>query len=259
MNSTTKIIKCQDAIILSDSLIDKDLTNDGSIFINRESSWHQRKNHAPKMQLLQEAHAIFGNRTSFVPNCYTGTGNLRFLYDTGKKGRYFRWLRKLIEKGLRQTPQGTLYVFAVTFDRLFRPLGFDPHDTTTWTFTIADYGLVADWLVANFGSRAKDIVFVLLFEGTPGEVRGLATALGMHDRGNMGGRPPKIKKTRPDKITREWLQNLTVFLLEWGKSIESIHESFNRYGFTVALITVQRWAKKHGLNRQVGRPIKNAY
>ena len=135
MNLTTKIINCQDAIILFDSLCGKDLTNDGSIFINRESSWSQRKNHAPKMQLLQEAHVIFNNEKTFVPNCYTGTGNLRFLYDKGRKGRYFRWLRKRIEEGLRQTPQGTLYMFAVTLDRLFRPLGFNPHDTTTWTFS----------------------------------------------------------------------------------------------------------------------------
>ena len=53
---------------------------------------------------------------------------------------------------------------------------------------------------------------------------------------------------------------------KWGESVESIHKGFNKYGFTVALTTVQKWAKKHGLNRQVGRPsigiiqtIKNAY
>jgi len=35
-----------------------------------------------------------------------------------RKGRYFRWLRNLIQAGLRGTPQGRVYMFAVTFARL---------------------------------------------------------------------------------------------------------------------------------------------
>ena len=116
-------------IIPYESLLGVDLTNDSSIFINRESSWHQRNNHESKKQILQDAHEAFGNGTSFVLHFYTETGNLRFLYEKGRKGRYFRWLRKLIQASLQQT-QGKLYVFAVSLARLLqRMLRIDECDT----------------------------------------------------------------------------------------------------------------------------------
>ena len=242
------------AIILFEFLLGKDLTNDYSIYVNRESSWHQRNHHAPKIQILREAHADFGNGTPYVPYYYTGTGNLRFLYDKGRKGRYFRWLRKRIEEGLQQTPQGTLYVFAATFARLFRPSGFDPNDEATWTFTDADYRKISDWLIACFGNRAKDIVFVVVFDGTPIEIRRIETVLTTHDWMSIVEQTTKIKKTRVNKIMREHLKMITEFLLGKGKSVQKIHQYFENLGVTITVRAIQRWAEAAGYARPPGRP-----
>lgn len=206
------------------------------------------------MTKLQKAHAVFGNGTPFVPNHYTGTGNIRFMYDKGRNGRFFRWLRNLIETELQQTPQGKIYVFVATFSRLFRPSEFSRHDPTTWAFTDADCKMLADWLTACFGDRAKDIVFVTLHSDTPESDHGYLTAIGMHHRGNMGGKPPKVKKTRINKIMREYLRMLTVHLLEKGRSVQQIRQNFVKWGASVTERAVQKWAKAAGFARPPGKP-----
>ena len=249
--TNTSISQCRLAFISEKKLAGSVSDIDTVFFVNRESD--NRQDHTKNVMELAAAHNRLGLKEPFAPFRFYGSGCLRFLNDVGWKGRYFRQLRKLIEDGLRHT-QGTLYIITTFIDRLFRPFGFDPHDEATWTLTDTDYNLIAAWLTNIFGNRSQDITFVRLFEGTPGEIRGLETSKGMQCRGNMGGKPSKVKKSRIGKSMRVWLQTVAVFLLENGKSVQKIQQHFENRGVSVTERAIQKWAKAVGLSRLPGRP-----
>ena len=219
--------------------------------MNRESEY--RQSHAKNVAELEAAHNRLGLQEPFAPYCFYGSGSLRFMNHPGWRGRYFRQLRDLIETGLRQT-QRTLYVITPFIDRLLRPLRYNQNDESTWTLLESDYRMLLEWMESHSKHRAKDVVFVLLHDGTPVEIRGVESALGMHNRGKMGGKPPKIKKTRMDKNMRDYLRMVTVFLLEKGRSVQKIQQIFEKRGASVTIRAIQRWAKAAGFARLPGRP-----
>ena len=242
-------------IISETEFADRVTAIDAVRLMNRESD--NRQNHTKNVVELEAAHNRLGLQEPFAPFLFHGSGCLRFLKDIRWEGRYFRELRDLIENGLRQT-KGMLYVIVPFIERLLRPFRYDQHADETWTLLESDYQILWEWMVYHFKHRAKDVVFVVLFEGTPGEVRGIESTLGMQQSGNMGGKPPKVKKTRINKIMREYLQMLTVFLLENGRNVQQIRQHFENRDVTVSERAIQKWAKKHGLNRRRGKPNSKA-
>ena len=145
------------------------------VFMNRESTYAQ--NHAKNLAELQAAHKALGITMPFSPHLFYGSGCLRFLWDKGKRGRYFHQLRQMLQTELQQT-QGTLYIVAPTLQRLFRSFDFDPHDKRTWEHTDRDSAMFADWLAHHF--KGRDIILVPLHSGTPEAIRALETTLGIH-------------------------------------------------------------------------------
>jgi len=245
----------QVAIITETEFADRVSAADAVRFMNRESN--EQQDHTKNVAELAAAHKRLGLQEPFTSYPFYGSGKVRFLNDTGWDGRYFCQLRELIEDGLQQT-QGTLYVIIPCIDRLLRHVRYHPYKKETYLLRPSDYKMFWEWMVFHFKQRARDVVFVVLFEGTPAAIRGRESSLGMRQSGNMGGRPPK--KTRMDKVTRERLQAEAIFLAETtlmnGKDIWNL---FDARGETTGYSSIKKWLRENGLSRNRGKRARKTH
>ena len=223
----------------------------GTLFLNRESSVSQSGNHGAGIRELHKAHAELGIPTHFRAETFTGSNSVRFLYDS--TNGYYPELRRAIQDALSRT-SGTLYVFFPCLDRLLRPFRFDPNRySETCTLLDTDYQLLWEWMVHHFGDRAKDTVFVLLND-TPESDRSYATQIGMRYKGNMGGKPPKIKNGRIGKKTSERLCSDAIHLAQTTTmTAVDIWNHFGSKGESVSYSAVKSWLRKNNLSRKRGK------
>ena len=239
------------------------------IFCNRESSRKQKKKHVPKNAALTDAHAIIGVSTPFVELNCEERGNVEYLRDfftihrsaTQLHSTYWGKLKNWIDMGLANVlPGESLHVVFCTLSRLMRPIGFDPRDKTTWTYSIADCDFLERWLIYNFGSRAGNIIFVML-NAVPDGDRACETAVGMYYQNRKGGRKRRLDTRQKRKNFKKKLRREIVRLAGsrkmYAPDIRQIFiNSFPEMPFS--LRRIQDWMRQEGVERRVGRPPKTA-
>ena len=162
MNHTTKIIDCQDAVnfVPVNSLA---RLKQHVHFFSRVSTTGQ--DHRKYAAALEAAHNRLRLPFPFTFHDYTGCGRLDGNSD------YFTWFAQKI-----QDTENIVCVFPA-LSRLFRPVGFDQFDPTTWAYRESDFELFRQKL-ADLGLNPEKITFALLNDGTLESDRAFETRLG---------------------------------------------------------------------------------
>lgn len=247
-------------IVTLESLANNDLSNAVFLWLNRESHASQKENHAPKTAAQFEAYTNLSIAGPFLEDHITASGNLNALLGKSIYALvYFIWLEEKIREGLEMaTPGKTLYIVFCTKARLMRPTGFDKHDKKTWDYTKTDFELFVCWFNYCFGSRSKDIIFVMLHIGTPAEDRGFETRLSMIYKKKMGGRPAGRKRSgsKGKKYFKKFLLEPAVWLAKFeGLNARQVMARLKEeYAITIPERTVQSWLNENGCSSPRGRP-----
>jgi hypothetical protein len=140
-----------------------------------------------------------------------------------------------------------------------RPVRFDHRQyKATSTLTETDYQTLWMWMVTHFGSRARDVIYVVLND-VPDLDRSYATKSGMAYKGNKGGKPKK-QKNRIDGKTSERLQKEAIRLAETtSMDGADIWNHFRGSGESVSYSSVKQWLNKNGLARKPGKRARKTF
>jgi len=118
------------------------------VFFNRQSDKSNAHGHKRYMPMMAKVHARLSPNETFNPHLFTDSGDAGILrkafnsedIEAALAGSYFEDLADALKHELQNT-QKLCAVFP-SFDRIFRPLGYDPKGgTSTWVYTEEDYAL----------------------------------------------------------------------------------------------------------------------
>lgn len=230
------------------------------VIINRQSSPNNRKKDADKIVAIME----LGRRpdTSDAETIYrrfVGSGRLDILLERHffdavdsiaalpKYGVFAKMLR-FFESLLRKRPGEKWRIEVFSWDRIFRPLGFN-HRKMKETGTIIDddkqfFDKMLHWV---FGSDADNLVFVAHHEGSWEHIHRLQSEIGR--KNGVGGRPKK------PTVNRKQAQSIAVELaVEGFYAPEILTRLLDEYDFDVPKSTMKRWLKKKNVQKSPGRP-----
>ena len=223
MNHTLNIFDCQYAVkfIPINSLV---RSKRRVLFFSRVSRYGQ--DHRKYVAALEAAHDHLNLPVSFILHKYTGCGQL------DGNGKFFAWFSQKIPH-----TENVVCVFPA-LDRVFRPVGFDQFDKTTWVYRESDFELFRQKLV-DWGCNPENITFALLNDGTLEPDRAFETRLGENYEKNQ-----KQTYDRIDPKTSERLNEEVYELRSCGMEVPDIYFYLAIRLEQVAERTVRKWVQE---------------
>lgn len=250
--STNQIYQSRYEISYADFL--RELTEGDTIIpANRKSSRSQDEaSHNAKEMLLRALYNDWNQKAPFEMCPFDGSGKLCHIND---QDGYFVDLRQTIQDGLARTPADKkVYMIFTSRSRLFRPPNYDRNNqSATWHHCAADYDTFDQWIRDNFGARADDVQFVILFHWlTPGEERSFETQLGQFYKRCLDGIGKRLgrkasRMLRPIVVELRRRQKLSTPEIECRLKLEYPDEKLP------AAKTLRKWLFEEGLSEPRGR------